>query len=228
MMKVSEITCLTFKAFEKERRPMVVVEEDSDFCQEVVGKGWLTREQMAHAAERYRLGKSKSGRCIFWMIDEMGIVRDGHIGDSWASLMLKAREPKLLSRWHASHCLYGLHLLTQEGQDMENGDMMPVAIVEKESSAVILSEVFPECIWLATVYPMNFNVHSFEALQGHNVTLYPTTDETMDNYFGWLELADQARRAYGMKVTVQDVLEQYATAEQKATGGDLLNYIFEV
>ena len=35
---------------------------------------------MAHAAERYRLGKSKKGKPIFWMIDERGIVRDGRIG----------------------------------------------------------------------------------------------------------------------------------------------------
>ena len=173
---------------------------------------------MAHAAERYRLGKSRSGRCIFWMIDELGRVLDGHIGNSWASLMLKAREPKLLSHWYATHCLFGQHLLST---------CAPVCIVEKEATAVILSELFPDCVWLATVYPMNFNVFSFAALRGHSVTLFPHTDETMDSYLYWLELADQARRKYKLHVSVSDILEQRATPEQKARSIDLVDYLFE-
>ena len=197
---------------------MLEVSADSDFCREVISRGWLTEQQMAHAAERYRLGKSKSGRCIFWMIDETGIVRDGHIGDCWASLMLKGRAPKLLSWWHADHCLFGLNLLCHT----ENA---PVCVVEKEASAVVLSELFPQYLWLATVYPMNFNVCSFEPLQGHDVTLFPSTDETMDNYLAWCELADQARRVYGLHIVVQDVLEQHATPAQKAARIDLLDFI---
>ncbi len=212
----------------KPTSPMVQVSADSDFCREVVSNGWLTEEQMAHAAERYRLGKSRSGRCIFWMMDEMGIVRDGHIGDSWASLMLKAREPKLLSWWHADHCLFGQHLLMHDVCHSENEVMLPVAIVEKESSAVILSELYPECLWLASVYPMNFNVHSFECLQNRQVTLYPPTDETMDTFLAWEELAYQARRKYQLDVVVSDILEQHATPQQKAAMKDILEYILDI
>ena len=68
--------------------------DDADFCQEVVAKGWLSEAQMAHAAERYRLGKSKNGKPIFWMIDERGIVRDGRIGDTWVSMIFKRRYPE--------------------------------------------------------------------------------------------------------------------------------------
>lgn len=222
-----KVPCFSFKSFQKPTTPMVVVADDSDFCHEVVSKGWLTWEQMAHAARRYQLGKSKSGRCIFWMIDELGIVRDGHIGDSWASLMLKARAPKLLGWWYASHCLYGLHLLNHD-ESKGSWEHTPVCVVEKEASAVVLSELFPQYVWLATVYPMNFNVHSFEPLQSHDVTLFPPTDETMDTYLAWEELAYQAQRAYGLHVTVSDILEQHATPAQKAAKSDLANYIFEV
>ena len=217
-MKLKNFHTPWWSDFRKPQQPMVVVSADSDFCQETVTRGWLTKEQMAHAAARYQLGKSRSGRCIFWMIDETGIVRDGHIGDSWVSVMLKAREPELLSHWHAGHCLYGLHLLKEAGA---------VCIVEKESSAVILSELFPDSIWLASVYPMNFNVCSFEPLCGREVVLFPSTDETMDNFMVWEELADQARRSYHLHIVVQDILERQATADQKRRKIDLVDFLYD-
>ena len=122
-MRISEIMTPSFRELRKElgiheERKGSMVElcrsNDSDFCREVVARGWLTEEQMAHAAERYRLGRSRSGRCIFWMIDETGRVYDGHIGNSWVSAMLKAREPELLKDWHTEHCLLGLHQLKNE------------------------------------------------------------------------------------------------------------------
>ena len=238
-MKISEILTPSFRSlreqlgFSKERKPMVesCQASDSDFCRETMDRGWLTEEQMAHASERYRLGKSKSGRCIFWMIDELGQVRDGHLGDTWVSVMLKAREPELLRDWSVSHCLFGLHLLLAEEEPQEGIDcrttMTPVCVVEKERSAVILSELFPNNIWLATVYPMNFSVFSFEPLCGHSVTLFPPTDETMDSYLYWMEVADQARRQYKLHISVSDVLELHATPEQKRRKTDLVDFLFE-
>lgn len=225
-MKLQEVLTPSFKALreqlgtKKEQKPLIQVSADSDFCRDVVAHGCLTEEQMAHAAERYRLGKSKSGRCIFWMIDESGSIRDGHIGDSWASVMLKAREPRLLCDYYPIHCFFGQHLL--------DSPLYPVCIIEKESSAVILSEVFTDCIWLATVYPTNFNVFSFECLQGYDVTLFPPTDETMTTYTAWCELAEQARQMYQRigSIEVKDVLELNATPEQKAARIDLLDFIF--
>jgi len=214
--------------------------DDSDFCREVVASGQLTKEQMEHAAMKYRLGKSKSGKCIFWMIDEQGQVRDGHVGDGWVSVMMKAREPKLLRDWHADHCLFGLHLLgseelrikneesiLNEERRMKNEESRPaVCVVESERSAVILSELFPDCIWLATVYAVNANVFSLRCLRGREATLFPSTDETMDNYLSWCELADEAQRKYGLHITVSDILEQHATAEQRERKIDIADYIF--
>ena len=112
-MLLKELLSPTLKDFRKDRNPMVVTTADSEWCRETITKGWLSEKQMHHAAERYRLGKSRSGKTIFWMIDDLGFVLDGHIGEAWASSMLKAREPKLLSHWHPRHCLFGLHLLTE-------------------------------------------------------------------------------------------------------------------
>jgi len=234
-MKLKDILTPSFKTLMGaiHRSPNLSVVEacradDSDFCREVVASGCLTQEQMAHAAARYQLGKSRSGRCIFWMIDESGIVRDGHIGDSWASVMLKNREPELLKDWHVKHCLFGLHTLprlTGAYCHPSQGEGRAVCVVEKEPSAVILSELFPDCIWLASVYPMNLNVFSFKCLQGYQVMLFPSTDETMDTYLFWLETAQQIRRSYPIDMTVSSVLEDHATPEQKAARIDLAGFI---
>ena len=221
-MKLKDILSPSFRDYRKPSKPMIVVATDSDFCRETVDSGILTPQQMAHAAERYLLGKSISGRCIFWMIDDCGIVRDGHVGDSWVSLLLKAREPKFLSSWYARHCLFGLHLIS---------DIIPrpssIGIVESEKSAVILSELYPDNIWLATMYPTNFTINLLKPLRGHQVMLYPHTDETMSNYLCWLEIADMARRDMHLDITCSSILEDHATPAQKHRQIDLVGFLYE-
>ena len=220
-MKLKDILSPSFKDYLKAIAPMVVVGWDSDLCQEVVSNGWLSEEQMRHAAERYRLGKSKSGKTIYWMIDEMNQVRDGHLGDTWVSSLLKAREPKLLQSWHPGHCLFGLHLLTV----VEN---KPICVVESEASAVVLSELFPESIWMAYAYPANMTVDLLEPLQGCIITIYPQTDPNMEIYLSFLDFADTVRRVYpSMDISVENILEENATEEQKQRNIDLVDFLFE-
>lgn len=220
-MKLKSVLSPTLKDFQQPDTPMVVVSTDSNFCQETVARGWLTAEQMARAAARYRLGKSRSGKCIFWMIDRQGIVRDGHIGNSWASEMLKSRESELLKHWHPQHCLFGLHLTSDIKPQTSD-----IAIVESEASAVILSELFPEQLWLASCYLLNLTVENLEPLQGHHVTLFPPTDPTMTTYVTWLEVADQAHRQLGLDISVSSILEDHATPTQKEARIDLVDMLF--
>lgn len=202
--------------------------DDSTFCLETVSSGILTKEQMHQAAERYRLGKSRSGKCIFWMIDERGDVLDGRIDSPtvtfddahpiWISQMLKAREPELLSFWQAPRCLFGLHLLGPGGA---------VAIVESERSAVILSELFPQFVWLATISNLHFTLNMLEPLKGRKVVLYPPTDTTGSNYLFWYDIADRARKRYHLDISVSYLLEDQATPQQKEAGIDLVGFLFD-
>ena len=192
---------------------------EQDFFRPFIDAGLLTTAQMHSACERYMLGRSRKGLPIFWMIDEMGKVYDGHIGNSWVSVMLRRRHPELLDCWHARHCLFGLHLTV----DTEK----PVAIVESEKSAVLLSEFYPECHWLATVYPVNFTIDQLEPLRGNNVTLFPRTDSTMTSYLAWQEIAEQARDTYHMAINCSDFLERHATAEQKERKINLVGLLFK-
>ena len=238
-MKLNEILMPSFRDYLHPFKPMVTVEYDSDFClwatdgsRQPDGKPILTEAQMRHAAERYRLGKSKSGKTIFWMTDEQGIVRDGHLGNDWVSRQLKDREPELLRWWHPEHCLFGLHLLchtdtTDSTDNTERLSLKPVSIVESERSAVILSEICPENIWLALAYPANLIAEVLEPLQGCETMLFPPTDPTGETFMAWLETADQARHSYGLNITVSSILEDKATPEQKSRYIDLLDFIME-
>ena len=259
-MKISDIFCDTFEALRRQVTPEVRLascivpdplmvtatrSDDSDFCRETVEKGWLSEEQMAHAAERYRLGRSRSGKCIFWMIDELGRVHDGRIGDSWVSMMLRSRKPELLRYWQSSHCLFGLHLIndtlrydTERGSyenENQNQNEKPngngtrsyegVSVVEREESAVILSEVLPEQVWMATGRPADFTIDMLLPLRGHPIMVFPPTDPTMSNFVFWLEMADQARRQYHLDIEVNPLLEDKASAEEKERKIDVAEFI---
>ena len=269
--------------------------DDSDFCRAVVAKGLLSEEQMHRAAERYQLGRSRSGKTIYWLIDERGIVRDGHIGGTWVSVMLQHRFPELAQYIRPKHCLFGLHLLDHTDRDafkchtdltdhtdcagsavfkshtdltdhtdMNTGSMhvkeqgatesvrsvrsvcakeqeapesvrsvrsvcesKAICVVERESSAVILSELFPDHVWLAVPASVSFTVDMLEPLRHRKVIVYPSTDDTMSNYVAWLELADMARSLYHLDISVSRLLEDRATEEQKAQRIDLVDFLFE-
>ena len=133
------------------------------------------------------------------------------------STLLKHRIPELAQYFPPTeHCLFGLHLLREVGG---------IGIVESERSAVILSELYPSLLWLATAHPANATVDRFEPLQGHPVTLFPRTDDTMSTYLSWVDLADHAECLYHLDITVDDTLEKHATPEQKARCIDLVDFI---
>ena len=201
--------------------------DDFDFFRRWIEGGRLTVEQMHHAADCYHLGKTRSGQPIFWMIDDMLEPQDGHIvPDAWISTALKRREP-LLRYWRPAHCLFGLHLLGLTDSDTPSSASKPVCVVESEASAVVLSELFPECIWMAYVSMAFLDVERFAPLLGHKVTLYPRTDPMSCNYSFFEDFAGSLRRRYGLQVTVASILEEHATDEQKERGIDILDFILD-
>lgn len=238
-MKWNELFCNTFKELRKQIAPEVkkqfdlmlpsypMIEacraNDFDFFQYWIATGRLTVEQMRHAAQRYLLGKTKSGQPIFWMIDDMLEPLDAHIGNTWMSELLKKREP-IVKYWPFSHCLFGLHLL----QTANYTDYSPiVSILESEASAAVLSELFPESIWMAYVTTSHLNPDLFSPLQGCNITLYPRTDPSLNTFLFFEELATEVRKLYNIHITVDSILEENATPEQKERCIDLLEFIIE-
>ena len=228
--------------------------DDFDFFTSFIAAGNLTVEQMQHACQRYYLGKTKSGQPIFWMIDDMLTPLDAHIGSSdssvWMSSLLKTREP-LIASWLVTHCLFGLHILchTDLTDDTDfishscHAQPVPkalsvksvrsvchkksVCVVESEVSAVILSELLPEYMWMAYATTAHLRPELFAPLQGHNVILFPRTDPTLSTYLFFEDLAALVRRRYNLDITVDSTLEDHASPSQKDRCIDLLDFIFE-
>ena len=234
-MKFQEVFCNSFKAIREQLHaevkqqvdfilpsmPMVNAcrADEFDFFKPLLDSGDLTVDQMHHACGRYFLGKTKSDTPMFWMIDEMFQPHDAHIDDNWISYYLKQREP-LLDSWQVTHCLFGLHLLCVTNK--------PVCVVESEQSAVILSEILPESIWMAYATLSNLTPELFAPLQGRTVTIYPRTDPSMSTYLFFCDYAELVRRSYPtIDLSIDQTLEDKATDEQKQRCIDLLGFLME-
>ena len=249
-MKIDEVFCYTFKALRhelghdrpKDMRPMWLVRQsaDSDFCRAMVGCGYLTREQMRRAVQRYRLGRSRDGGVIFWQIDTLGQIFDGKImhyrpdghrdhdrKPYWVSSALKRHylndDPQLAAEIPSQHCLFGTHLLMEDVRCK----MADVAVVEAEKSAVILSEVYPEYLWLAAGGLYELTAVKLFPLRGRRIILFPDTDTDGTAFSTWYHVMLEAQRLLGQTIHLSPLLEQKATADQKRRKIDLVDFLEE-
>ena len=238
---------------------------NSGFCKAMVNCGYLTPEQIQHAACRYRLGMTRDGGVIFWQIDLLNDWHDGKImyyredghrdhyhNPTWVYTELKrfylGKEHPLFHETTSTHCLFGLHLLKEgqrtkdeglrskdEGQrtkdeglrSEDDGVRSTVCVVEAEKTAVVMSEKFPQHLWLATGGLNELTPNKLFPLRGHRVILFPDTDEDGRTYRLWYEMAQKAKFLLGHSVTVSPLLELQATPDQKRRKIDLVDYLFE-
>ena len=253
---MSNIFTPSFKLIKKPaaRQPMWQrrLSADSSFCKAVVGCGYLTQQQMERAVRRYRLGCSRDGGVIFWQIDQLGHIFDGKImyyrpdchrdhqrHPNWVSHLLKRHYGCQDLDIPTVHCLFGAHLVNDyEFYELNEFMQTPftfhsslgrqAAVVESEKTAVIMSELFPEYLWLASGGLHELTPVKLFPLRHYRVVLFPDTDEHHEAFGLWYEVAQKARRDYGVKSVVSPLLEQRATPEQKARKIDLVDYVFGV
>ena len=126
---------------------------NSHFCRTVVANGYLTQQQMQHAALRYRLGMARDGGVIFWQIDHAEHVYDGKImyyqdnchrdhnhTPTWVSAELKhfylGDDYPYDCLPNFSPCLFGLHLLCP-AERKEIKEMSPSEIATRSQISVI-------------------------------------------------------------------------------------------
>ena len=260
-MMFDKIFCNTFKALRnelgqdrpKDLRPMWQrrLSDQSDFCQAMVNGGYLTREQMQRAAQRYRLGRSRDGGVIFWQIDQTGCIFDGKImhylpdghrdhqrHPDWVSSCLKRHylsdNPTLAAQIGSSHCLFGTHLLENvkmkkcknvKMEKCKNEKMEKVAVVESEKTAIIMSERYPDVLWLAAGGLYELTAVKLFPLRGRRIILFPDTDIEGHAYVTWYRVMLQAQLLLGQTIHLSPLLEQHATPEQKAAKIDIADFI---
>jgi len=208
---------------------------NSEFCKSVVSAGYLTDAQLSSAVSRYRLGATKDGGVIFWEIDAQQQVHTGKImyyqsdchrdkshTPTWVHSLMKSQLP---ANYELQHCLFGLHLLTSDLSHQPSA----VCIVESEKTAVIMSEIIPEFLWLSCGGLQMFKPELLAPLVNHKVVVFPDTDETGEAYKQWLTVLQQATKLYPFKhpLRISRLLEDHATVSQKQRKIDILDFLFE-
>lgn len=193
-------------------------------------------EEATLLTEEYCLGTSKmfadnSGKSVvFWQVDINGNIRQGKVmaydpvtgkrkktndGRSWIRFVGK----QILQDDGArlEQCFFGEHLLSQEPSK-------PVAIVESEKTAVLMTGFFPDCIWLATGGKNGVRWSSMETvapLMGRQVILYPD----LGAYAEW---SDKASLLNGVcEYSVSTLLEDKAQGQDWERGYDIADYFLK-
>ena len=168
------------------------------------------RDAVAAALKRYRVGGTPDGATLWWQIDEQGRVHTGKAMQynpltghrvkeqgfpvNWAHRMRLYGEPSELV---VPQCLFGEHLaplLSSQGGKTAMPEYSPLgeiegaAIVESEKTALILSLVKPDTVWLATGGKANLKASMLAPLIGLEVAVYPDADALSDWYARIVEM----------------------------------------
>ena len=177
-------------------------------------------EQVAEVLARYRTGSSRDGRIIYWQIDEHGQVRagkvmaydlDGHRMKDGKGNVCWVHSMKIdgirFDEMLAPQCLFGGHLaplLSPQGGKTAMPEYSPLgeiegaAIVESEKTAIIMSLIKPDTVWLATGGKANFKEQMLWPLLGYEVAVYPDADALHD----WAVRIAQLNRELGHRLYI--------------------------
>lgn len=152
---------------------------------------WLVGGDKALTAfEDYTVLTAYDDGCVFLQIDFDGDIRagkiirykDGHRVKDGLPVRWLHKDSRYKQFVHGDtlkQCFFGEVLLSLRPFD-------PVAIVESEKTALLMSQIRPEYVWLATGGSCGLqNAEKTKVLEGRNVTLFP--DNGM--YLKWRQIA---------------------------------------
>ncbi len=162
--------------------------------------------------ETFKIGSSKypEGATVFWQIDNKSLIHAGKImlynkssGKryktldnqsviSWMHIVEKKIDFKL------EQCLFGLHQIQNE----DNRNRV-IGIVESEKTAVILTAMYPEHIWMATGSKQALKESMLNSIKDFKIIAYPDKSE----YNDWKAKALKLNTT-GFNVTINNWLEE--------------------
>ncbi|RCW38364.1 DUF6371 domain-containing protein [Marinilabilia salmonicolor] len=185
------------------------------------------KEKVAFLIDQFKIGTSKHwpGATVFWQLDNNGKIRTGKImlydprtGKrvkrdvafiQWAHKILKLKD------YNLEQCLFGLHQLPDAGTK-------PVAIVESEKTAVLMTGFYPGYCWMATGGLSNLSYSKMKILAGRKIFLYPD----LGGWDKWQEKAGDLI-SKGMDVQVSTILEKHCSAKDRESGFDIADYFIK-
>lgn len=171
-------------------------------------------------AKEYGIGTSKlwNGANIFFQIDENNKVRSGKVMLYDTSTGKRVKEPfshfswlhsvLKLKEFNLSQCLFGLHLVKDDGK--------PIALIESEKTAFLMSLENDSYHWLATGGKSNFKYETLAPIKGKKIIAFPDKGE----YKYWLDISERLTD-FGFDITISKTIED----GEFSTGTDLADLL---
>lgn len=223
-MKTDTFSTIPLSIFEKSNRPYAA----NNFVSYL--QSLFNNDLARQLTKQFRIGTSKHwhGATVFWQIDNLGNVRTGKImlynpltGKrvkntegvnciNWAHTVLKLKDYQL------NQCLFGEHQIRTAPNDKT------IAIVESEKTAILMTAISPDYIWLATGGLNNLKAEKCQILRGRKTILFPDL-----NAFDKWKIKEMELTQIGCQVTTSDLLERYTTPTDKTEGYDLADYFIK-
>ena len=197
-----------------------------------------------------QIGQVYDGKIMYYRPD---CHRDHQRHPNWVSNLLKRHYLKddcqLAASIPSQHCLFGTHLLANtnltnqtnnvelknssdscnscsEEKSNSCSEKKNICVVEAEKTAVIMSALYPDYLWLAAGGLYELTAQKLFPLRGRKIVLFPDTDEQGLAYATWYRVMQEAQRLLGQTIHLSAVLEQRATKAQKAAKIDLVDLLF--
>lgn len=193
-----------------------------------------SKEKVDAAFKRYRIGSTKDRYVIYWQIDRCEMVRtgkimdynsDGHRKKDKGANWVHCQDGTGLATKDqlAPQCLFGEHLIGEFITNPPNDEgIIGVGVLESEKSAIILSILCPEIIWLATGSIYNFKSEILEVIKPFDVFVYPDAD-ALDI---WSKKVEQFNRD-GYHLYIPDWYREKCTTEAIAKKMDIADMMLE-
>ena len=191
------------------------------------------REQVIRAINDYHVGflsfagEKRDRSILYWQVDERGIIHNAKCIYYKAGGHRDKKIPPHLYWSRKPQCLFGLHLYNGENRRKR------IAIVESEKSAIVMSIVKPQYLWMATGSLNNFNEYFLQPLKGATITAFPDVDYLRDEYSGksvsftlWKRTAQELNKM-GWNIKVSTALEEKATTSQRLDKIDIADIAIE-
>ena len=158
---------------------------------------------------------------MFWQIDHNEQIRAGKVMLYNPEDGKRVKEPYNHIDWlhniqndkdfNLCQCLFGLHRINEPNQN-------PIAIVESEKTAIIMSIVLPEYIWMATGAKHGLNIDKLKPLKNRQIVLYPDKGE----FENWQKIEIEGKKN-NFRITTSDLLEN----TELEAGADLVD-LYEI
>ena len=192
----------------------------------------FTEKRTDRIISKYLIGTSThwNGATVFWQIDTENLIRGGKImlysskngkrikipfnHITWVHSVLLNKNR--INEFNLNQCLFGLHLIDQQ-------PYLPIAIVESEKTACIMSEIFDNYIWLACGSLSNLNEKMLHPIKNKKVVLYPDLSINQKAYKEWKTTSEKLNKK-DFNISVSHLLEGHCSEQQREKGFDIADY----